>query len=369
MVCISHLVNEGADMEPMPNPSAYFGELPIAIYQIDVELPIDGRTSTFSAAAASDAPSGEPTPVQKTLYWGSAWRGLLGWELRSLLCPFPKKPPCKACLIRKSCPYFRLMEDQSEASGIQEAPRGYVLHPSTNGCPNTMRIMLTLFGESIRYVPAVLKALQNGETTGLGASRTSYRMQGIREVLPKGETRDIPIDFDGFSSFGSGTPLSDWMPTPAKLQPPISCRLLTPVRLRKKGKYLGRMDWAYFFATLIRRVETLQMLFASGAPLGRERFVWLCSQFSGLVPRFESLVWQEYSRWSNRQRKKVPMGGLIGEAVFDDGCPWLYPWLALAEMVHVGKGASMGLGKVEIGTSSYGSSTINGHGGGRHPRG
>ena len=357
-------------MEPMPNPSAYFGELPIAIYQIDVELPVDGTTSTLSAASTttSCAPPGEPMPVQKTLYWGSAWRGVLGWELRSLLCPFPKKPQCKMCLIRRSCPYFRLMEDQSEASGIQEAPRSYVLHPSTNGCPNNMRIMLTLFGESIRYVPAVLKALQNGETTGIGASRTAYCIRGIREVLPKGETRDLPLDFDGLSNFGSGAPLSDWMPTAVNLQPPISCRLLTPVRLRKKGKYLGRMDWAYFFETLIRRVETLQMLFASGDPLGKERFVTLCSQFSGLAPRFEALAWQEYSRWSNRQRKKVPMGGLIGEAVFDDGCPWLYPWLALAEIVHVGKGASMGLGKVEVGTPSHGSSTVNAHGGRRRPR-
>jgi CRISPR/Cas system endoribonuclease Cas6 (RAMP superfamily) len=42
------------------------------------------------------------------------------------------------------------------------------------------------------------------------------------------------------------------------------------------------------------------------------------------------------------------MGGLVGEIVIQDLDPWLYSWLRAAELLHVGKGAAMGLGRIEI---------------------
>lgn len=33
--------------------------------------------------------------------FGSAWRGLLGWELQDLACPMPRKRECDKCLILK----------------------------------------------------------------------------------------------------------------------------------------------------------------------------------------------------------------------------------------------------------------------------
>ncbi|WP_028325139.1 CRISPR system precrRNA processing endoribonuclease RAMP protein Cas6 [Desulfatirhabdium butyrativorans] len=343
-------------MEAIPHPKTFFGNLSIAVYQIAVKLDHPSRQEAAPTAPNCAAAQAAASPIQSSMYWGSAWRGLLGWELQRLLCPFPKRPQCKQCLIRESCPYFRLMEDQSNVSGIQEMPRGYVLYPTVNGSNDSLQLYLTLFGTFIRYAPAVLKALQCGETTGIGASRTPYRLMGISEILPKEPAKTIALDFDGVMDFGCGAPLADWVPKDIAAHQAISCRLATPVRLRRKGKYLGQMDWPYFFASLIRRIESLELLFASGKPLGKERFVKLAAQFSGLHPKSESLAWHEYSRWSNRQHKKVPMGGLVGDAAFDDSCQWLYPWLALAEIVHVGKGASMGLGKIETGTSSHGSS-------------
>jgi CRISPR/Cas system endoribonuclease Cas6 (RAMP superfamily) len=60
----------------------------------------------------------------------------------------------------------------------------------------------------------------------------------------------------------------------------------------------------------------------------------------------------DYSRYSSRQHKKVPMGGLTGTAVLGASETWCLPWLQAASLIHVGKGASMGLGKVTMDLAS-----------------
>ncbi len=335
-------------MKIPPTPRSLFGDLPLAVYRIGCQIVqhTDSGNDGHSATA-SESLSQHNASFRQSLYWGSAWRGLLGWELRRILCPFPRMPVCKSCLIRRSCPYFRLMEDRSDDLRIQDAPRGYVLYPSTNGDANRLNLDITLFGECIRYAPVVFKALQNGEKTGLGAARTPYVLLSVEEKTPRGPTRDIPLDFDRYTDFGLGAPLSEWLSESQPAGTALTCRLITPVRLRKNGKYLGRMDWKYFFATLVRRLESLGCLFASGEFLGKERFLEILDGFSDLNPKAENLRWHDYTRWSNRQRRKVPMGGLVGEARFEIENEDLWHWFAAARIAHVGKGASMGLGKIE----------------------
>jgi hypothetical protein len=42
------------------------------------------------------------------------------------------------------------------------------------------------------------------------------------------------------------------------------------------------------------------------------------------------------------------MGGLVGEAVMEKPSRSMTAWWRVAELVHVGKGVVMGLGRVEI---------------------
>jgi CRISPR/Cas system endoribonuclease Cas6 (RAMP superfamily) len=44
------------------------------------------------------------------------------------------------------------------------------------------------------------------------------------------------------------------------------------------------------------------------------------------------------------------MGGFVGHATYEGDIARLWPWLALGEWVHVGKGATFGLGQYEVET-------------------
>jgi len=308
------------------SPDLLFGSLPITRYRLEFSM---------------------SRPVSQSAYMGSAWRGLIGWELQRLICPFDKKPGCKSCIIREQCPYFRLFEDQSPISGIREMPRGYIFSPSEG--PDALQYLdVTLMGDCIRYFPAILKAVHSGKQARLGPSRIAYHINSVSRILPGEAMESVPVDPDDWIGMNTAFSLSDWLAAAPGVSGSTAFKLETPVRLRKQGKYMGDMEWPYFFAAIARRLEALNCLFSGGDLLGKERYEAIISKFSGITTLQGHLSWLDYSRYSSRQRQKVPMGGLIGAAAFDVSEAWLLPWLQAASLVHVGKGASMGLGKIVV---------------------
>jgi len=309
------------------SPISCFGSLPLARYRIGVRL--------FH-------------PLSQSAYMGSAWRGLIGWELQRLICPFTRRPECKSCLIRDHCPYMQLFEDQSPLPGIQEMPRGYVFSSAEGIDTNEQMLTITLIGNCIQYFPAILKAIHAGGSAGIGPSRMGYAVHSVSGMAPGHGEQALPLDPDAWAGIDIAFPLADWISPCPVVDGSAAFVLAAPVRLRKQGKYLGKMDWPYFFTTIVRRLEALNCLFADGKPLGKERYLALTQAFADTAAIQCDLSWVDYNRYSNRQHKKVPMGGLVGAATLNASESWVFPWLQAASLVHVGKGASMGLGKIII---------------------
>jgi hypothetical protein len=62
-----------------------------------------------------------------------------------------------------------------------------------------------------------------------------------------------------------------------------------------------------------------------------------------------NLRWKEWTRWSNRQQRQIDMGGYVGELTLEGDLAPFAALLRTAEIVHVGKGATFGLGRVKLG--------------------
>lgn len=69
------------------------------------------------------------------------------------------------------------------------------------------------------------------------------------------------------------------------------------------------------------------------------------SRVSVVVSR---LTWVDWGRYSNRQRTKMTLGGFIGSLSLAGDLAPLAPLLRAAEVEHVGKGATFGMGRVRI---------------------
>jgi len=64
--------------------------------------------------------------------------------------------------------------------------------------------------------------------------------------------------------------------------------------------------------------------------------------------RHNHLRWYDWERYSNRQKTKMKLGGLIGRLVYSGPISSFRPLIDAGELLHVGKGTSFGLGKYVI---------------------
>jgi hypothetical protein len=139
--------------------------------------------------------------------------------------------------------------------------------------------------------------------------------------------------------------LANWLHEP----PPFPWRLafVTPLRLRRQGRYLSRIDWPFFLSNVVQRLEMLMVSFQDGKPMGAESWQQFHELFQQPARILDDLSWCDWSRYSNRQKQKVFMGGLVGGVTIEEAPRLWWPFWQAATLANVGKGAAMGLGRVE----------------------
>ena len=117
---------------------------------------------------------------------------------------------------------------------------------------------------------------------------------------------------------------------------------LTPVRFKKDGRYIKQLSFEDVIQAALRRLEILSATYGS-------------LEFKKIAfPQFElehenaQMSLKDYDRWSARQKQKIRMGGSVGlltaSGVFSQTCLSL---LEGAQLFHIGKNTSFGLGKIK----------------------
>jgi hypothetical protein len=129
----------------------------------------------------------------------------------------------------------------------------------------------------------------------------------------------------------------------------VEIELLTPLRLVEADRLVGpaAMRPRHLLLSLLRRVSILTQRHGP-APLDLD--------YRALKERAEAaeftataLRWVEWARYSGRQQALLQMGGVLGALSLPlAGLEPFWPFLALAPWMHVGKGATMGLGAMRV---------------------
>ncbi|MCP4349643.1 MAG: CRISPR system precrRNA processing endoribonuclease RAMP protein Cas6 [Desulfobacterales bacterium] len=308
------------------SPSVLFGDLPLLKLRFLVQV---------------------PRYAELPKYTGSAWLGIIGLEMQHLVCPFDLRPVCKTCTVKEHCSYFLLIEKQTPLPGFSEAPRGYIFYSPVPKDNSIRELFVTLIGSYSKFLSVVVKAVLKGRSSGIGKERYPYEVVSCEELLPDGSSFEISPETNMFTE--GPQPLREWLagqPEPAE---EVSIRLVTPVRLRRRGDYLDIMDWAFYFGALARRMEALNRMFHGGELLGKDIWLSLQEYFQTAEKIRSYLRWLDLAKYSGRQKQKTTIGGLVGKAILKKPSSTDMEWWKTAELLHVGKDAAMGLGKIEIG--------------------
>lgn len=266
-------------------------------------------------------------------YAGSALRGAFGHALKNIACltASMNKGVCK-CQPAATCLYRRLFDPVRQEltlqSRLQDVPPPFVIeaHSLEQQIQSNQEacFYMTLIGHFAHSQQMLIQlAWQRALAVGLGIQ------------LTQGQAQSQLLSFE----------LCDQPQLALAANDQIRLHFVTHARIQHHGKMLNveNFDAILLCRSITRRY--LSMLEAySDEMLSAEQIQQLYADVNQVQSEFK-LEWKTWSRWSNRQKKKMPMDGLLGEVKLTNVSEQLWHLIHLGQWLHTGKGCVFGLGQ------------------------
>jgi len=315
---------------------------------------------------------------------GNMIRGGFGHAFRRLCC-IPQCQDAHSCPIAEACPYKQIFEPSPPAgsdrlSKNQDIPRPFVFRPPQLSKTHfdrgeSFEFDMVLIGRALDYVPYFVLAFRELAEGGLGLSRDQCTLDRV-EALSIGASSQLSSS-NGQSTDTVGGQLShgkviyssedqlfhsvesiastDWFES--RLQElqssmgnspsTISLSFSTPTLIRVRGQVIREPEFHHIFKRLRDRINALSTFFGDG-PLDID--------FRGIGERSENVTrvkwrfeWDARERTSSKTSQRHEISGFVGEGTYGGDLTEFLPWLAMGELVHVGKHTAWGNGRFHCG--------------------
>jgi hypothetical protein len=274
---------------------------------------------------------------------GSMLRGAFGHALKRGVC-VTGLGDCKSCALYRNCSYPAIFETPPPLNcrrNYSQIAGPYVVEPSGVATGRLVRgspfeFDLVLIGPALRELPLIAiawrRALERDLCDGhggvlLGSIHSEDGVMVLRpgDDSPKPHSRHVLVP-----------------PAPMGLDR-LDVVFETPLALRRDGKDLdaATIKPRDFLMSLIRRISDLAtMQLGVELPIDYASLSRQATDIGG-TSEFRQKRW---SRYSSRQRRSMPMTGLIGRWQLTGDLMSFWPFLYLGQWLHVGKKCSFGFG-------------------------
>jgi hypothetical protein len=289
------------------------------------------------------------TPMHFREYAGSTLRGAFGHALKRTVC-MTRQPDCKTCALYRTCPYPAVFAPPApETHRVQkfsDIPAPYVIEPMPWGekhyAPGEgFSFHFVLVGRALAHLPVLLYAWQRALAHGVGVGDGRARLVRVEHVVPGANT---PV-YDARD--GRITEHTTTLPAAPPVPQRTTLRFLTQLRLQHEGRPLGPKEVRAerLIIGLLKRISLIAE-FHIGQNLAID-FAHLAEQAKTLRDE-RQLLWRDWTRYSNRQKQEMQLGGVIGAWVLEGDLAPFWPYLHLGQWLHVGKNATFGLGHYRL---------------------
>jgi CRISPR-associated endoribonuclease Cas6 len=297
-------------------------------------------------------------PLDLPLYLGSTLRGAFGHAFRAVACPAPRGTDCP---IPAQCPYHIIFETSpppgSEALRThEEIPRPFVISPGQSDARPDIRrsfqpgdevsFELVLIGRAQEFFPYFMVALR--EVDRLGRARRAVELRRIDALEGFGSGSRIVYESTENLVHGSASSITldqcGEMPEPHGT---LTIEFLTQARLKHDGRFVRRRpEFQLLFRRLLGRLSSLSR-FHCGVPM-QVNFREMIDNAGSIHLTRDSTKWIKWERYSSRQDRRMEWEGIGGSASYEGDFAPFWKYLKFGEFVHVGHGATFGLGKYRI---------------------
>jgi CRISPR-associated endoribonuclease Cas6 len=313
-------------------------------------------------------------PIKLPQFAGSTFRGAFGSMFRRIACA-PHCDAAKNCLLATACAYARVFEALPDVPGYQpaaksEAPRPFIIHPPPSETPlkagEEFSFHLVLAGAAINYLPYFILTWRELGRIGIGSAHGRFRLVTVESHLSLNvaETADATDAHAPRTIYSAEDELvrnnlaaltaERILATNARLRslsepnklPParLTIELLMPARLKSGGEFLrGAPPFETLMGALLRRLESLSFFYCGGGL--QLDYHMIVARAKEVETVSSDLHWVEWARYSQRQERKIPWGGLMGSVEYAGEFTQFWPFLALGELVGVGNNCAFGLGR------------------------
>lgn len=290
-------------------------------------------------------------PFFRPDYAGSMLRGLFGHALKKIACIHPTAD-CRDCTMYQTCTYPEIFETPPRAHKLQafsQIPNPYIIEPPPLGGHDylpgeTLVFNMVLTGKALKQFSLIILAMQQAFKTGVSRQNGSAELDEVY-LLDKANKKHLI-----FSSYNE---LIQPHEQALLIAPPdtdireVRLNFKTPLRLQQNSKPVRakQLSARQLLVSLARRINLLSE-FHNGQVLVKD--------FKALAGKAETvaiehrLKWHDWVRYSNRQKQKMQLGGLIGEIALSGDLTGFYSLLYLGQWLHVGKNATFGMGGYDL---------------------
>ncbi len=293
------------------------------------------------------------TPIRLPDYAGSALRGAFGHALRQLSC-MTRQKDCARCPLIKTCPYpaifAPLPPENHSLQKFSQIPVPYVIEPPEWGARilhegEMLNFHFVMIGRALKELPLMILAWRRALALGVGAGDGTAELARIVHCDPDGMDTEIYRPDTGIilphaQEVALNHPDDDSTAS-------TTLQFNTPLRLQKNGHALsqGKLDARTLLMGLVRRANLPAEFHGEGPPI--RDFAPFLEACAGIRDD-KNLSWQDWTRYSSRQRQKMSLGGAVGTWTLKGNIFLFAPYLRLGQWLHVGKEASFGLGQYRL---------------------
>jgi hypothetical protein len=252
-------------------------------------------------------------------------------------------PPQNLCYLAASCPYGILFA----ASRTRRPPFALFVPPSSG---KGAWIELTLYGPACQAYAWVLTAVADALRRGLGRSRRQWSLREVWRTGPNGERdRLCGPDLALLPALLPPSPLE--LSASTYIAPAlVEASLRSPTRLLRQGRLLRGRDPVPFQVLIARILDRFKDLFGPAADtvLDARLRTRLESEATQAPLLLNETDWLEVKDYSARANAELLLGGKVGRLVYGPAAARFLPILQAGEILHVGKNATSGCGRVGV---------------------
>ena len=246
---------------------------------------------------------------------GSTIRGALGHSLKKVVCINPSFD-CNGCFAKENCTFYDFYESDFAKFRLKIS-----LNPKLD-------FKIILFEEKIKEAPFVISAIYKAFKE-IGITKSRIKLDNFvilynNQLVYDGEFRKFdnnPLRFN-FNEYKKD----------------FTLKINTPIRIKENAKFVKK---SIKLETILRSIN--------------HRYLKLTNQEIKklfFTPEYEevykNLSFKELIRYSNRQKTKMNLGGIIGEIIYKNVDENSYKLLKLGEVIGVGKQVTFGLGDIKV---------------------